>query len=243
MRHETYWPHLARLMEWAAEFVPTVLLSCLSSHASVLLFDGIERRRRQIKCSGVFPGRILDPDDPLAVGLPEHLMVPHSRLNEVPQSALVEAGYRVVVGDAGAGVDWSVAARERGRSLFVLCQGHPEYDTLSLLREYRRDVRRYLLSKGGYGYPRLPDGYLSASATSQLEDFARAGDRRPARPQAPVVSLPISAGRRHGAEHLAAGVDDAICELARVGTSSVCRGSLTQSARRDARYPRGLRPR
>ena len=172
MRHEAYWPHLARLLEWAAEFVPTVLLSCLSSHASVLLFDGIERRRRQIKCSGVFPGRILDPDDPLAIGLPEHLMVPHSRLNEVPQSALVEAGYRVVVGDAGAGVDWSVAARERGRSLFVLCQGHPEYDTLSLLREYRRDVRRYLLSKGGYGYPHLPDGYLSAAATSQLEDFA-----------------------------------------------------------------------
>ncbi|HXD63771.1 MAG TPA: homoserine O-succinyltransferase [Solirubrobacteraceae bacterium] len=172
MRHEPYWPHLARLLEWAAEFVPTVLLSCLSSHASVLLFDGIERRRRQIKCSGVFPGRILDPDDPLAIGLPEHLMVPHSRLNEVPQSALVEAGYRVVVGDAGAGVDWSVAARERGRSLFVLCQGHPEYDTLSLLREYRRDVRRYLLSKGGYGYPHLPDGYLSAAATSQLEDFA-----------------------------------------------------------------------
>lgn len=172
MRHEAYWPHLARLLEWAAEFVPTVLLSCLSSHASVLLFDGIERRRRQIKCSGVFPGRILDPDDPLAMGLPERLMVPHSRLNEVPRSALVDAGYRVVVGDAGSGGEWSVAARERGQSLFVLCQGHPEYDTLSLLREYRRDVRRYLLSSGVYGYPNLPDGYLSPPATRRLEDFA-----------------------------------------------------------------------
>jgi homoserine O-succinyltransferase/O-acetyltransferase len=172
MRHEACWPHLARLMEWAAEFVPTVLLSCLSSHASVLLFDGIERQRRQIKCSGVYPGRILDPDDPLTIGLPERLMVPHSRLNEVPQSALIEAGYRIVVGDAGAGADWSVATRERGGSMFVLCQGHPEYGTLSLLREYRRDVRRYLLSKGGYGYPRLPDGYLSPPATRRLEDFA-----------------------------------------------------------------------
>src|SRR6201995_2112931 len=172
LRHEACWPHLARLMEWAAEFVPTVLLSCLSSHASVLHFDGIERQRRQIKCSGVYPGRILDPDDPLTIGLPEQLMVPHSRLNEVPQSALIEAGYRIVVGDAGSGVDWSVATRERGGSTFVLCQGHPEYGTLSLLREYRRDVRRYLLSKGGYGYPHLPDGYLSPLATRQLEDFA-----------------------------------------------------------------------
>jgi homoserine O-succinyltransferase/O-acetyltransferase len=172
LRHESYWPQLARLMEWAAEFVPTVLLSCLSSHASVLLFDGIERRRRQIKCCGVLPGRILDPDDPLAMGLPERLMFPHSRLNEVPQSALVDAGYRIVVGDAGAEGDWSVAARQRGEALFVLCQGHPEYGTLSLLREYRRDVRRYLLSNGAFGYPNLPDGYLSPAATRRLEDFA-----------------------------------------------------------------------
>lgn len=172
MRDEPYWPHLARLLEWAAEFVPTVLLSCLSAHASVLLFDGIERHRRRIKRSGVFPGRILDPDDPLAIGLPERLMMPHSRLNEVPQSVLVDAGYRIVVGDDGPKVDWSVAARARGESLFVLYQGHPEYGTLSLLREYRRDVRRYLLSKGACGYPHLPDGYLSPAAERRLEDFA-----------------------------------------------------------------------
>ena len=43
MRFEPYWPYLARLLEWAAEHVPTTLLSCLSSHASILLFDGIDR--------------------------------------------------------------------------------------------------------------------------------------------------------------------------------------------------------
>jgi homoserine O-succinyltransferase/O-acetyltransferase len=30
------------------------------------------------------------------------------------------------------------------RSLFVLLQGHPEYDSATLLREYRRDVGRFL---------------------------------------------------------------------------------------------------
>ena len=43
MRFEPYWPYLARLLEWAADHVPTTLLSCLASHASILLFDGIER--------------------------------------------------------------------------------------------------------------------------------------------------------------------------------------------------------
>ena len=43
LRFEPYWPYLARLLEWAADHVRTTLLSCLSSHASILLFDGIER--------------------------------------------------------------------------------------------------------------------------------------------------------------------------------------------------------
>jgi homoserine O-succinyltransferase/O-acetyltransferase len=53
----------------------------------------------------------------------------------------------------------------------VLCQGHPEYGTLSLLREYRRDVRRSLFGRGTY--PRLPEGYLTPQATATLEWFAR----------------------------------------------------------------------
>ena len=43
LRFEPYWPYLARLLEWAADHVRTTLLSCLASHASLLLFDGIER--------------------------------------------------------------------------------------------------------------------------------------------------------------------------------------------------------
>src|ERR1700742_818670 len=38
MRDEPLWPYIARLLGWAADFVPTVLLSCLTSHASLLHF-------------------------------------------------------------------------------------------------------------------------------------------------------------------------------------------------------------
>ena len=172
MVYEPYWPYLARLMEWAAAAVPTVLLSCLASHASILLFDGIERVPRARKCSGVFPGCVADPDDPLAHGLPEEVVIPHSRINEVPEEVLVDAGYRIVVGGTGSPAGWAVAARECGSALFVLCQGHPEYGTLSLLREYRRDVRRYLFGRGAVPYPCLPEGYLSDLAVHRLERFA-----------------------------------------------------------------------
>jgi homoserine O-succinyltransferase/O-acetyltransferase len=43
-----------------------------------------------------------------------------------------------------AEVGWSVATKTVGRSEVVLVQSHPEYDPSSLVREYARDVRRYL---------------------------------------------------------------------------------------------------
>jgi homoserine O-succinyltransferase len=66
-----------------------------------------------------------------------------------------------------------VATCQRGSGLFVLCQGHPEYETLSLLREYRRDVRRHLLGEMAIPYPRLPEGYLTTKAAAKMECFAQ----------------------------------------------------------------------
>jgi homoserine O-succinyltransferase len=183
MVYEPYWPYLAHLLEWAAAVVPTVLLSCLASHASILLFDGIERVKRPRKCSGVFRGSVTDPDDPLALGLPHRVAMPHSRVNEVPEDALLDAGYRIVVGGADSPAGWAVAARDCGDSLFVLCQGHPEYSTLSLLREYRRDVRRFLFGRGTLPYPCLPEGYLSPLAVHRLDRFAARASRSGADPR------------------------------------------------------------
>ena len=124
----------------------------------------------------MFDGIVEDPFDPLAKGLPDVVPVPHSRVNDVPEAALVEAGYRIVVGTGSSGAGWSVAAREQGDGLFVLCQGHPEYGTLSLLREYRRDVRRCLFGRGAVPYPRLPEGYLGEEAVDKLTEFERRAD-------------------------------------------------------------------
>jgi homoserine O-succinyltransferase len=173
LQFEPSWPYLARLLEWAADHVQTTLLSCLASHASVLLFDGIERVPRPMKCSGVYGGLVQDRFDPLTFGLPDVVPVPHSRLNEVPEAALLDAGYRIVVGTGASGAGWSVASRELGGGQFVLCQGHPEYGTLSLLREYRRDVRRFLFGRGAVPYPRLPEGYLCNEAIEKLTEFER----------------------------------------------------------------------
>jgi homoserine O-succinyltransferase len=183
--YEPYWPVLARLLEWAATSVPTTMLSCLAAHASILLFDRIERTPLPTKCCGVFAGTVGSVDEPLTAGLADRVPVPHSRVNDVPEAELVNAGYRIIIGSDHDRAGWAVAARNYREGLMVLCQGHPEYSALSLLREYRRDVRRFLLGHGAFSYPSLPEGYLRADGAALLERFAE----RAAAPSADAGAL------------------------------------------------------
>src|SRR5207344_3095536 len=63
-----------------------------------------------------------------------------------------------------AGVDAFV--KERG-SLFVFLQGHPEYEAVTLLLEYRRDIGRYLRGERDT-YPDMPEGYLDDEMVLKL---------------------------------------------------------------------------
>ncbi|HLH29159.1 MAG TPA: homoserine O-succinyltransferase, partial [Acidimicrobiales bacterium] len=138
---EPTWPELQRLFEWIEEAARPAFLSCLAAHAALLVYDGLERRRLPAKCSGVFPQQVARHHQ-LGQGLPQTVPMPHSRYNDVPLEAVVGAGYEPVLHSLEVG--WTIDARRRGRSLLVLAQGHPEYSATTLLREYRRDVGRYL---------------------------------------------------------------------------------------------------
>ena len=70
------------------------------------------------------------------------MQIPHSRWNEVRADALNSCGYEILVQSAQAGVDLFV--KKKKDSLFVHFQGHPEYGTRTLLKEYRRDIKRFL---------------------------------------------------------------------------------------------------
>jgi homoserine O-succinyltransferase/O-acetyltransferase len=137
---EPYWADLADLITWGSEHVESMLLSCLSAHAALGVFDGIERVRLESKCAGVFPQEV-DTTHPLSAGIEPRITLPHSRTSTVAEEHLSAAGYRIAVRSDAVG--WAVATRQVARAEVVLVQGHPEYDPSSLLREYHRDVRRY----------------------------------------------------------------------------------------------------
>ena len=96
--------------------------------------------RSSAKRFGVFDCR-LAADHPMTEHFPEPLWVPHSRYNDLPEQALASCGYTILARSTTAGVD--TFAKQDG-SFFLFFQGHPEYEADTLLREYRRDVVRFL---------------------------------------------------------------------------------------------------
>lgn len=163
---EPYWPTLAKLVDWAAEHTVAAMWSCLAAHAVVKHLDGVERHALATKLSGVF--ECVKAVDHRLVGYGAATWyTPHSRYNEVREEDLVSRGYQILTRSPAAGADTFV---KQGGSLFLFLQGHPEYDAGALLREYRRDVRRFLAGEGN-GYPEMPCGYLDDTAACALLAF------------------------------------------------------------------------
>jgi homoserine O-succinyltransferase len=163
---EPYWERLRELLQWAQANTTSSIWSCLAAHAAVELLDGVQRRRMPSKRCGVFAHDIL-PNQPLLKGVIAPLYTPHSRWNELPVEALREAGYTIVSTSAESGAD--MFTKQMG-SLLVFFQGHPEYEETTLLREYRRDVGRFLRGQQAH-YPTLPHGYFPPAALELLSAF------------------------------------------------------------------------
>jgi len=165
LKDEPYWTTLTKVIDWACEGTGSTIWSCLAAHAAVLHVDGIERIAWPQKLFGVFDCAVVG-EHPL-INDTKPLRVPHSRYNDLSQRALSSCGYRILTRSTAAGVDLFA---KQGKSFFLFFQGHPEYEADTLLREYRRDVGRFLRGEGER-YPALPEGYFGLEATAVANAF------------------------------------------------------------------------
>jgi homoserine O-succinyltransferase/O-acetyltransferase len=169
LRDEPYWAILTGVLDWAERNTSSTVLSCLAAHAGVLYSDGVPRHRLSDKQFGVFDYN-KENDHLLTKGISNVVQTPHSRWNEVREDALVASGYAVLTSSAQGGVN-SFAKKKRD-SLFVHFQGHPEYGIGTLLKEYRRDIKRFL-RRERETYPSMPQGYFNAPVTELLTHFQK----------------------------------------------------------------------
>jgi len=177
LRDEPYWNSFGRVHEWARKNTLSTIWSCLAAHAAVLHMDGIERQRSEQKRCGVFDC-VRVSHHPMLRHLPTTFRLPHSRWNGLPEAELIRNGYQLLTRAEGADVDCFI---KQDFSLFVHFQGHPEYDSDTLLREYRRDISRFLNGEAAT-YPSMPRGYFDAGTERVLLELGKgdAGSHREA---------------------------------------------------------------
>ena len=167
LSEQPFWQPLHEVIDWAYENVTSTLCSCLATHA-VLEFRYKQKRRPLVdKCWGAYPHRVLDITHPLVTGMNTRFDVPHSRFNQIDFEQFKAAGLKVLVQSEQACVHLAVS--EDGFRI-VFFQGHPEYDVVSLLKEYKREVGAYIFAERD-DYPVFPDNYFTLQNKAIFEEY------------------------------------------------------------------------
>ena len=163
---EPFWEPLKEVIDWAYENVTSTLCSCLATHAVMQQRYQQKRQHLGFKRWGVYPHYLLDRQHPLVAGVNTRFDIPHSRYNNICRQQFETAGLKVLVESQEAGVHLAVS-----EDLFrlVFFQGHPEYDIISLLKEYKREVKHFINAERA-DYPPLPENYFSLQSAAILEE-------------------------------------------------------------------------
>jgi len=167
LQEEAFWQPLTDVFFWAKQNVTSILCSCLATHALIQCCHGITRTRLPAKRWGVYPHRLIDRGHPLVAEMNTRFDVPHSRFNEIFQQDMESKGLRILAASETAGVHLAVSS-DGFRVVFF--QGHPEYDDLSLLKEYKREVMRFYQGEIKH-YPPYPENYFDTQVKQILNDY------------------------------------------------------------------------
>jgi homoserine O-succinyltransferase/O-acetyltransferase len=168
LQDEDFWQPLTEVFDWAQQNVTSILCSCLATHALFQYSYGVARTPMPSKRWGVFSHKVLDSHHPLVAELNSRFDVPHSRFNDISREQMQQFGLKVLVSSEQVGVHLAVSP---DGFRVVYFQGHPEYDDISLMKEYKREVMRFYHGERN-DYPPYPDHYFDSAAQAVLNDYA-----------------------------------------------------------------------
>ena len=167
LSEEPFWEPLIEVIDWAYENVTSTLCSCLATHAVLQFRYQQKRRPLDFKCWGVYSHHVTNRNHPLTNGVNTRFDVPHSRYNQIDHSQFEEAGLHILAESNNEDVHLAVS-EDQFRLVFF--QGHPEYDIISLLKEYKREVKRFINNERD-DYPPFPENYFSLQSQASLDEY------------------------------------------------------------------------
>ncbi len=132
-----YWTELCDIMEWSKTHVHSTFHICWGAQAGLYYHFGVKKVPLEKKMFGVFPHTLDYKRSILFRGFDDVFMVPHSRHTSILREDVEKVPeLKILASSEEAGI-YAIATKN-GRQIFIT--GHSEYDSLTLDKEYRRDV-------------------------------------------------------------------------------------------------------
>ena len=136
-----YWDELCEIMEWSKTHVTSTLHICWGAQAALYYFYGLEKTLLPKKLFGIYQHKVQHRREPLVRGFNDYFVAPHSRHTTVSRDSIANCPeLKIMAESPEAGV--FICMAENGKKIFVM--GHPEYDRVTLDKEYRRDKAKGL---------------------------------------------------------------------------------------------------
>ena len=136
-----YWSELVKIMEWSKKSVTSTLHICWGAQAGLYYHYGVRKVPLTEKMFGVFKHTVNHRKCPLIRGFDDYFYAPHSRYTGVSKEDIEACEDLTILAESTeAGV--FIAIAEEAKQIFIL--GHPEYDRITLDKEYKRDVSKGL---------------------------------------------------------------------------------------------------
>lgn len=131
-----YWRELCHIMDWTTRNVTSTLHICWGAQAGLYHYYGINKHLLGSKLFGIYPHRVMNRKIPLVRGFDDIFMAPHSRHTQVLADDIEACEELTILARSEEAGVYLLMAKE-GKQIFVM--GHPEYDRMTLDKEYRRD--------------------------------------------------------------------------------------------------------
>ena len=151
-----YWAELVEIMDWAEIYVTSTLFICWGAQAAMYHYYVLRKKLLPQKLFGLYRHRVLNRKEPLVRGFDDVFMMPHSRHTTVDAGDIRACKELEILAESQEAGVFAAMAQE-GRKVFVF--GHPEYDRLTLEKEYLRD-------KGKGLDIQVPDNYFQNDDSS-----------------------------------------------------------------------------
>lgn len=136
-----YWQELTKIMDWTETNVTSTVHICWGAQAALFYHYGLKKELLPAKLFGIYEHQVMNRKVPLVRGFDDFFYAPHSRHTTVPAEAIHACPALTVLAECEeAGVFLCMA--EDGKKIFVM--GHPEYDRVTLDKEYHRDLDKGL---------------------------------------------------------------------------------------------------